>query len=422
MSNKSLELFRKDLNKVAKKLEKQPQEITKSEFMLSSPELSEWELRKIGGFSGAMSALYPATKESSEHIQGLNLVKSFIKKRAKKDAVDTYLKDEFLSVFKDVMAATPLKVHKPVKLKNKITAKSRTIVAHISDTHFGANIKASEMHGINEFNWEIAARRMALFAKQVVEYKPQYRKDTELLIAINGDIIAGVIHDQEWFSDLLAKQTAGTLKILIQFISYCAQHFEKVRVVATSGNHGRAMHKSSKQRGTTHKFDSYETMIYLGVREAIKAKFPHIEFSIPETPYAVVDIQGHKFLQTHGDTVINVGNPGSNINMKSINTQINKLNSSKLAKEQFAGVMVGHVHVSTVQIADNGTVLLINGTLSGADPYVQSIGIFSNEPTQMLFEVTPGHAVGDIRFIRLAGADPKKELENIIEPLKGTLE
>lgn len=422
MSNKSLEQFRKDLLKAAKKLNKEPKEVTRTEFTVSEAQISEWELRKLGGFNNALSVLYPADKEQNDHIQGLGLVKSFIKKRAKKDSVDTYLKDEFLSVFKDVMATTPLQIHKPVKVKNKITAKSRTIVAHISDTHFGANIKASEMYGINEFNWEIAARRMALFAKQIVEYKPQYRKDTELLIAINGDIIAGVIHDQEWFCDLLAKQTAGTLKILIQFISYCAQHFDKIRVVATAGNHGRAMHKSSKQRGTTHKWDSYETMIYLGVREAIKAKFPHIEFSIPETPYAVVDIQGHKFLQTHGDTVINVGNPGSNINMKSINTQINKLNSSKLAKEQFAGVMVGHVHVSTVQIADNGTVLLINGTLSGADPYVQSIGIFSNEPTQMLFEVTPAHAVGDMRFIRLQQADSDKSLEKIIEPLKGNLD
>lgn len=424
MSTKLIKEFKNEVIKVADTLKKAPGSITKVEFSsTATKEFSEWDLRKMGGFNAIMSTLFPAQKESNEHIQGLGLVRSFIKKRAKKDSVDTYLKNEFLDVFKEVIKETDLKIHKQIKVKKQNKKlKSRAIVAQISDTHFGANINASEMHGINHFNWEVAARRMALFAEQIVSYKTQYRDSTELVLVINGDIIAGVIHDQEWFADLLAKQTAGTLKILIQFISYCAQHFESVRVVMTSGNHARAMHKSSQSRAMTHKFDSYETMIYLGIKHAIERSLKNVKCEIPETPYAIVDIQGHKFFATHGDSVINVGNPGSSLNMRSINTQVNKLNSSALASDRFAAIMVGHVHVQTVQLMDNGTMLLINGTLSGADPYCQSIGIFSNEPTQMLFEVTKDHAVGDIRFIRLADADSRKELEKIIEPLKGNLE
>jgi hypothetical protein len=418
--NKQLKQFQKELIRISKELKILPQDVSSKEFK-GMTELAEWEVRKLGGFSNAHSLLYPALKESSEHIQGMAYVKGFIKSRAKKDSVDSYLKNEFLDVFKDVLPQAGLKVHAPVKAVKKKSVKKRTIVAHVSDTHFGANIQKTEMSDINSFNWEIAARRMGLFADQIVNYKPQYRKDTELVIAINGDIIAGVIHDQEWFADLLSRQAAGTIKILMQFVSYCAQHFETVRVIMTTGNHGRSMHKGNKSRATTHKWDSYETIIYLGVREGLK-QHKNVTCEIPETPYAVLDIQGHKFLQTHGDTVINVGNPGTSINMRSINTQINRLNSSALATESFAGIMVGHVHVSTVQITDNGTVLLINGTLSGADPYVQSIGIMGNEPTQMLFEVTPEHAVGDIRFIRLKSADNRKELEKIIEPLKGNLD
>jgi len=278
------------------------------------------------------------------------------------------------------------------------------------------------MGGINNFNWNIAARRMGLFAEQVVQYKPQHRKETDLVIAINGDIIAGVIHDQEWFADLLTKQVAGSIKLLTQFVSYVAGHFNKVKVVCTVGNHGRAMHKSSKSRASTHKWDSYETMIYLALKYAIEAKHKNVTCEIPETPYCIVDIQNHKFFITHGDTVLNVGNPGSSINMKSINTQINRLNSSELTEGSFAGILVGHVHCPTVQVTDNGTVLLINGTLSGADAYAQSIGIMGNQPTQMLFEVTKEHAVGDIRFIRLQQADKQENLENIIEPLKENLE
>lgn len=416
--NKNLKAFEKSLKAVAKDLKITPEEVMPADFKNGS-DMSEWELRKIGGFAAAKTLLYPALKIGGPEAMGTTLKGNWLKKGIKKQVVDDYLKLEFLDVLKGVLETTPLKVHPPLKVKLKAIGKARTTVVHISDTHFGANIEANEMRGINAFNWVIASRRMALLAEQTVGYKPQYRGDTELVIVINGDIIAGMIHDQEWFADLLAKQTAGTLKILIQFISYCARSFGKVRVVMTSGNHGRSMHKSNKGRSTTHKWDSYETMIYLGVKHAIEAKCPNVKCEIPETPYAIVEIQGHNFFITHGDTVVNAGNPGSSLNMKSLNTQIKNLSSFNM---KFAGVMLGHTHVSTVQTLDNSTKLLVNGTLSGSDPYVQSIGIFSNNPEQTLFEVTKEHAVGDIRFIDLRKADSRSELDKIIEPLKGNLE
>jgi predicted phosphodiesterase len=417
--NKNVKAFQKELNRVAKDLEKAPGAVTAIEFKANS-EMAEWELRKLGGFKALVGLLHPESQVAGVGAVATSAKGAFLKKAIKKQVNDEFLKMEFLDAFKEEIRNQPIKVHPPSKQKIKSGNKSRTTVVHISDTHFGANIEASEMNQVNEFNWVVASRRMALMAEQTVGYKPQYRADTELVIVINGDIIAGVIHNQEWFADLLAKQTAGTIKILTQFISYTARYFGKVRVVMTSGNHGRAMHKGSKDRGTTHKWDSYETMIYLGVKYAVEAKCKNVSCEIPETPYAIVQIQGHNFFITHGDTVINAGNPGSSLNMKSLNTQIMKLISS--FKMPFAGVMLGHTHVSTVQTLDSSTKLLVNGTLSGADPYCQSIGIFSNNPEQTLFEVTKDHAVGDIRFIELTDADDRSELDKIIEPLKGNLE
>lgn len=419
--NESLNKVKVVLEKLATKLGVDPTEVTVTQFLTNQTELTEWNLRKLGGLSAIQSTLWPESKFSDSEEYGTKFVKAFVNKLNKKHGIDEYLKDEFITEFKAAVKDIGLKVY-PTKKKKKKSKISRTIVAHVSDTHFGANIQGDEMANVNEFNWNIAARRMGLFAEQIVNFKPQHRKNTELVIAINGDIICGMIHDQEWFADLLTKQVAGTIKILTQFISYCAGFFGDVRVVMTTGNHGRSMHKSNKSRATTHKWDSYETCIYLGVKYAIEAKCKNVKCFIPQTPYAVVDIQGHKFLQTHGDTVLNVGNPGRSINMKSINTQINSINASTLSDVVFAGMMVGHVHVNTVQITDNGTVLIINGTLSGADPFCQSIGIFGNQPSQTLFEVTKEFAVGDIRLIRLEEADHRADLEKIIEPLKKDLE
>jgi len=195
-----------------------------------------------------------------------------------------------------------------------------------------------------------------------------------------------------------------------------------VRVVCTTGNHGRNVGKADKGRATTHKWDSYEHMIYLSLREILK-KHTNIEFIIPESPLIIYKVQGHNIVQTHGDTVINVGNPGKSLNMNSINNQINQLNSSDLISpdEKIAVVCVGHVHTATTQILTNGCFAMINGCLSGTDPFAQSIGIFSNNPTQVIFEATEKYAVGDIRYVQVKGADNQSRLDAIIKPFQGKL-
>jgi hypothetical protein len=228
-----------------------------------------------------------------------------------------------------------------------------------------------------------------------------------------------MIHNTEWFVDLLTTQFAGTLSVLTQGISYLASNFKNVRVVMTPGNHGRSMHKADKGRGTTHKYDSYETQIFIAVREVLKAKCPNVTVEVPDSPFAIFEAQGHSYFVTHSDTVINVGNPGAALNMRAINNQINKLNASKLNNgKKFAGVICGHIHVPTVQLMEAGCMLILNGCLSGLDPYALSIGIFDSNPTQQLFEATKKHAVGDMRFIQVKSADDNKELDKIIETPK----
>lgn len=422
-SEKLGDKFYKSVCDVANKVGKEPALVSRIDYFTSEIKttLSEWELRKVGGFKKLMDLYFPPDKNIIIDSAS-KLVRGYKNKLESQYGREIFFKDEFLSVFKEVMEKNPMAIHAPASPSKKDTKIERSLVVHFSDTHFGCNIEKSELNGINEYNWTIAARRTALLIDQVVTYKPQYRKNTELVILINGDIIAGVIHDQEWAVDLLTTQFAGAISIFSQAISFAAQHFAKVRVVCTPGNHGRAMHKGSKDRAMTHKWDSYENMVYLALREIFKTRHSNVEFTIPESPYAIVDIQGHKFLVTHGDTVINVGNPGRNLNMKSINEQINKVNSQLIrGDENFAAIVVGHVHVSTIQETESGTMLLINGTMSGLDAYAQSLGIFSKNATQTIFEVVNGHPVGDIRLIRLRKADDRTDLDKIIKPFKAKM-
>jgi hypothetical protein len=344
------------------------------------------------------------------------------RKRASKTAKENKLlldrltfETDFLEELKKVIKKWPIKLHKKVKLKKKKKI-PRSILAHISDTHIGVNIKKNEMGGINEFNPTIAARRFAKFFSTLCDYKLDHREDTELVMVLNGDIIAGIIHGQEGGVLPMTTQFSIALSIFAQGISFLAQHFQKIKVIGLVGNHGRYMHKSNKGRQTEQKWDSYTTNIYIALR-AVFQDYDSVEFNIPVTPYALFEVQGHMYLAAHGDTFLNLGNPGKSINTDGITKQINNIMNG--FEQKIDAVLGAHVHTPTVITLNNGIDLIINGTLSGTDPFAQSIGIVSNNPIQQLFEITKEHRIGDMRFVRLLDADEDKTLDLIIEPMEG---
>lgn len=324
--------------------------------------------------------------------------------------------EELPRKFEEILKTSPIKVHKPVKqkVKKRKKIKDRTIVMHLSDTHFQAMIDAEEMGNINSYTNVEEARRLAFFTREVANYKLEHRADTDLVIAINGDILQGIIHDQE-HTPLMTTQIACGLHLLSQCISYLANEFKSVRVLCTVGNHARFMHKSNKGRQSQAKWDSFATILHIGLKYAL-ASHENVEFEIPATPYVYTKILGHNYLFLHSDTVLSVGYPGKSINTGAAKDKINDL---KEGIGPIDVVSVGHVHCDTRSILNNGVTLITNGSMSGLDPFALSIGITANNPTQQMWEVTKEHAVGDLRSVYLSKADKEKGLDQIIEPFKG---
>lgn len=319
--------------------------------------------------------------------------------------------EDFLEELKVIEASSPVKMHKPIKVQKKGKTK-RTVVAHMADNHIGAIIRESSMGGINEYNPEVAARRIAFYVQDVSRYKMHHRDDTDLVLILNGDMLHGVIHGTDTLNCLpAALQHCVALRIFAQAISFLGQHYKNVKVVCESGNHGRFMHKMNKGRQTEEKWDSFETILYVSLQEKFR-EYKNVDFIITETPYTIMDIQGHKALITHGDTVVNTGNPGKSINVDNITKQINSISAGLGYKIDM--VIVGHVHKATYVVLDNGTHLVINGPLSGTDEYAQSLGIISSNPIQQIFEVTPKDVIGDMRFVRVNAGDKDKSLDKII--------
>jgi predicted MPP superfamily phosphohydrolase len=321
--------------------------------------------------------------------------------------------EDFIEQFADILKKNKPILYKPAKLSGKKTIK-RALLMHLSDMHFQANIDEGEMGGLNKYGSVEEARRLAFFTKEVADYKRDHRANTELVIAINGDILQGIIHDTE-STPAITTQVCATMHLLGQSISYLANEFSKVRVVCTVGNHERMMHKSNKGRQTRQKWDNYSTIVYAGLKMSL-SNHKNVEFIIPEAPYAYIDILGHKFFITHSDTVLNIGYPGKSVDIQRAKNVINDL---KEGVGDIDVVLVGHVHVDCKNILPNGVVLMSNGSMSGIDEFALSLGITANNPTQQIFEVTPEHSVGDMRSIKLIHADKNKELDKIIKPFKG---
>jgi hypothetical protein len=68
---------------------------------------------------------------------------------------------------------------------------------------------------------------------------------------------------------------------------------------------------------------------------------------------------------------------------------------------------------------NNGCNLVVNGGGVTPDSYVHSLDIMESPQCQVMFECTPKYAVGDERFIDMAGVYEDKSLDSIIIPFRG---
>jgi hypothetical protein len=313
------------------------------------------------------------------------------------------------SVFKDkvIPSKYALAPHKEKK--------SRALNLVLSDLHFHSMLDPREVpmpYGKHE-----EARRLAAVILQTAEHKRDHREETVLHVHIIGDIIQGQLHDARDGAPL-AEQCGAAIYLLSQAVSYLSSKFTQVQVHCTPGNHGRNTMRH-QERATNQKWDSIETIIYSGIKAAMRS-LPNVTVEIPYTPYYSVDLFGSRAFFTHGDTVLNPGYPGKTIDVAGVRKQINEINARLTAENRYQLFAVGHVHVGSVTHLPGGAIFMSNGCLIPPDAYALSIGIMDTSCGQWLFESVKGHVLGDHRFISVdENTDKDAGLEKIIKPFDG---
>jgi hypothetical protein len=294
----------------------------------------------------------------------------------------------------------------------------RAVTLFISDTHFGSDLDPRELplaYGVVE-----EARRLAKIVREAGDFKRQYRDRTTLNINLGGDIMQGQLHDLRDGAPL-AEQMNRSIYLLEMAVKYLAQEYPRGVVVrCTPGNHGRNKIRH-KKRATAQKWDALETAIYYAVYRATK-HLPNVRWEIPLTPYVSYETLGKFNFLTHGDTVLEVGYPGGTINVKAIQSQVNKINEAeKFEGRKHSVFMVGHVHIGTaIRLQGNKRVLVTNGCLIPPDGFATSKGMFDGNCGQSIWESVEGHPFGDYRFLEVdATTDKDASLDKIIPPWTG---
>jgi hypothetical protein len=291
----------------------------------------------------------------------------------------------------------------------------RSVCLLLSDLHLGADLVAAE--NPIPFRKVEEARRLEYVLRQAIDYKPQYRSNSELVLMLNGDLIEGLLlHD---FRDgaPLTEQKVIFLRYLERFVGECAAKFPRVRVFCQPGNHGRDKVRHPG-RATSSKWDGVEWGLYYALSRACSG-LRNVEWDLPHRAICKVDLHGQWLLLTHADTEVMLGDPDKKARENA--AILDKINATKLYGVEFAAAAFGHYHKG--RYVPGRPRQIWNGPLVPPNGHARTSGYIGEVCGQFLWEAVEGFPVGDVRFIEVGTAQDRDEkLGTIIEPFRFDVE
>lgn len=289
-----------------------------------------------------------------------------------------------LELTKEAIKALPrVKAPAPLALNPKTERTRESAVLVGSCWHVGETINKEEMGGLNEYNFEIFVRRLQFLVGKTVKFTKQNMAMydfEELQVLLTGDMVSGIIHEElaETNNLTIVEQVYAGAYITAQALLELAQVFPKVVVTGVVGNHGRTGHQKQFKHKQTVNWD----FVFYNTLAQLLQNQPNVSFNIPLSFWAIVEIQGWKFLVMHGDLIKSWGS----IPFYGINREVSKWIKIQASQKVFFNYTVmSHFHTFAMLQSPTGEDIL-NGSLKGGDEYAAGLGLY-NDPVQILFGV-----------------------------------
>ena len=275
---------------------------------------------------------------------------------------------------------------RPDWLKTEKRHKSLTgiPVLFLSDIHFDEVVDSAQIGYVNEFNHDIATKRIQHTFNTTTNLLMNYMSNPiydGIVVALGGDMLSGNIHEElaETNAQPILKSVIDLEELLYHGINDLADTFKKVFVPCVVGNHGRL---SPIKRFKNKVFENFEWIIYQNLAKRF-AGDKRITFYVPDGPDAQFSIYNKSLLLTHGDQFR--GGSGIAGIFSPLMLGAHKKQKVKSAKGQsFDIMMCGHFH----QYIHTES-LIVNGSIKGYDEYAASFNFPFEPPQQALFVMHP---------------------------------
>lgn len=307
-----------------------------------------------------------------------------------------------------VRSATPT-IDPPKKYREPKATKGtveESLILLLSDWHAYEIVRPERVLGLNEYDAAVLGRRAWRVIQGVRSIADKMRaggwRFPKLIVACNGDMISGTIHEVERHSDApnVIQAAIGCGLLLAQSLRDLAASFEQVEVFGTSGNHGRLPdHRRVSQKDPTR---SWDFLIYSVARQAL-ADVKNVTFTLPDSYSVVYDVEGWRVYQGHGHDI----KSWQSIPFYGISRAATGLNALRVA----AGVPIhyflfSHFH-NPGSICAPGSEYFVNGSLIGGTEFsVNGLGR-ADRPSQWLLGVHRDHGVTHRWPIQADGPGPK---------------
>lgn len=282
----------------------------------------------------------------------------------------------------------------------------------LSDLHIGARIDPDEV--TPGFGWVQQSRRLAHIVRETIDYENHHRAEQHLNIHLGGDVIEGFLGHDQADGEPLAEQSAAFWQYLGGAIGLLSAAYPSVTVYCQTGNHGRNRLRH-EGRATTQKWDSFETMMYLGLR-AMCQNLENVAFEIPKAPVCIVDLINRKMLLTHGDTHLRIGNPDTRAD--TYEAAMNRMNGTQEYGCHIDLLAIGHWHKPRI-LRFSDCAVIINGALVPSNGWAKTQG-YTTACGQWIWESTERKALRRAEFIDVGpDQDEDESLDQMIRPFEG---
>ena len=261
------------------------------------------------------------------------------------------------------------------KINEKSNNKNQAVpIIQFSDWHVEERIDKNVTGGLNEYNPEIARKRVEKLSQNTLKLIKKERQDTEisqLVICLGGDFINNFLHEHDVQQNFMSpiEATMFAKELLKQSLLTIADHsgVKKIHLLCIRGNHGRL---TKRMNSSIDYKMNLEAMLYHTLKQELNDSV--FEWHIPESELGHIEVFGKKIRAFHGHQVNYMGGVGD------LTIPTNKIIQKWDMTNKADFNLMHHFHSHWMPTRNTS----LNGCLCGWNSYAASIGAKFEVPTQ----------------------------------------